>query len=569
MEAGVGNGVENDVESVLIRVGGALAVERGGRAVELPPSRKVRALLAYLALAARPVTRSHLCDLLWDVPNDPRGELRWCLSKIRGILPAGRVVASGDTVALAGCVIADDGEGELLEGLELDRSPGFQAWLTAQRRAFRESRIARLEERAARDDLAAIEAWLQAAPFERRAHERLLAVLARQGRIREGDDHVEAAARRFMDEGLDCTFLREAWRAAKARRIAPPAEARASVSVARFDLADEIVAHLSRLRTVFVVHGESDFHVAGSRRADGTVSVELSAGGGVVWAETLVAQADTADRLAASIAAEIEMVERNRALLAPPGELNAWQAYHRGLWHMYRFDKAENERARQFFAEAVRRDATFSRAHAGLSFTHFQNAFQGWSEREAQTGLALAAAGQGVMADERDPAAHWALGRALWLRGDAGHAIAELERAVALSPNFAQGHYALAFVHAQEGDPRIAVSSADYARMLSPHDPLLFGMYAARAMALARLERFDEAADWAVKASTRPNAHQHVQALAAYTLAMAGSVDEARVQAATVRKARPRYGVKDFLGAFRFDSRGAAAYRAAAGLVTA
>jgi DNA-binding SARP family transcriptional activator len=52
--------------------------------VKLPSSRKVRALLGYLALASRPVTRSQICELLWDVPNDPRGELRWCLSKIRG-----------------------------------------------------------------------------------------------------------------------------------------------------------------------------------------------------------------------------------------------------------------------------------------------------------------------------------------------------------------------------------------------------------------------------------------------------------------------------------------------------
>ncbi len=52
----------------------------------LPPSRKLRALLAYLALAREPVSRSQLCELLWDAPSDPRGELRWCLSKLRRLL---------------------------------------------------------------------------------------------------------------------------------------------------------------------------------------------------------------------------------------------------------------------------------------------------------------------------------------------------------------------------------------------------------------------------------------------------------------------------------------------------
>ncbi|MGO4816436.1 hypothetical protein AB4156_43790, partial [Cupriavidus sp. 2MCAB6] len=63
-----------------LRLLGPLKLLRAGAAETLPPSRKVRALLAYLALASRPVPRERLCSLLWQVPDDPRGELRWCLS---------------------------------------------------------------------------------------------------------------------------------------------------------------------------------------------------------------------------------------------------------------------------------------------------------------------------------------------------------------------------------------------------------------------------------------------------------------------------------------------------------
>src|SRR6185436_8755437 len=69
-----------------VRLLGPAAIQRGGLPVTLPRSRKVWALLAFLALEKRPVARSRLCDLLWDVPNDPRGELRWCLSKLRAAL---------------------------------------------------------------------------------------------------------------------------------------------------------------------------------------------------------------------------------------------------------------------------------------------------------------------------------------------------------------------------------------------------------------------------------------------------------------------------------------------------
>jgi DNA-binding SARP family transcriptional activator len=69
----------------------------------MPASRKVRALLGYLALAPRPVLRSHLCELFWDVPNDPRSELRWCLTKLRTVIDDARhrrLVANGLWVSI-------------------------------------------------------------------------------------------------------------------------------------------------------------------------------------------------------------------------------------------------------------------------------------------------------------------------------------------------------------------------------------------------------------------------------------------------------------------------------------
>jgi tetratricopeptide (TPR) repeat protein len=228
---------------------------------------------------------------------------------------------------------------------------------------------------------------------------------------------------------------------------------------------------------------------------------------------------------------------------------------------MYRFNRADNERAQHFFTTAVGLDPTFARAFAGLSFTHWQNAFQGWAKREPEIDRAYQAAGQSLMVDDRDPAAHWAMGRALWLRGRQDQSLVELEQAIELSPNFALGHYTLSFVHSQSGDPQAAIASSDHSRHLSPYDPLLFGMLGTRAMALVRLERFDEAADWAVKAAGRPNAHAHILAIAAYSLALAGRAEEARVYMAAIHKTLPRYRVDDFLAAFHFAPDGAALFR--------
>jgi tetratricopeptide (TPR) repeat protein len=317
-----------------------------------------------------------------------------------------------------------------------------------------------------------------------------------------------------------------------------------------------------------------DYVVSGLLRRHGkglTVTVELTETrtARIVWAEVFNHTKENAflvldeigNRIVASIASEIETIERNRAILRPPNSLDAWEAHHRGLWHMYRFNKPDNDRARHFFETAVRLDPTFSRAYAGLSFTHWQNAFQGWEKREREVQRANETATQSLMVDDRDPAAHWAMGRALWLDGSQDQSVVELERAVDLSPNFAQGHYTLAFVHAQTGDPYSAILSSDYSRHLSPFDPLLFGILGSRAIALVRLARFEEAANWAVKAAARPNAHAHILALSAFSLSLAGRLDEARAHIASVHKTVPSYGVDDFFAAFQFEPESAAVFR--------
>ena len=362
-------------------------------------------------------------------------------------------------------------------------------------------------------------------------------------------------------------------------------------------LAHDVITRLAKLRTLFVIAQGTvfalherrigpeeagrmlnvDYVVGGSLRRQGnrlTVTVELveTRTARIVWSEIFNQTVDDAflvldqigNRIVASIAHEIETIERNRAILRPPNSLDAWEAHHRGLWHMYRFNKGDNERARHFFETAVRLDPTFARAYAGLSFTHFQNAFQGWEKRAPEIDRAFATAGQSLMADDRDPAAHWAMGRALWLRGSQDQSVVELEQAIDLSPNFALGHYTLAFVHSQAGDPRAAIEASDHSRNLSPFDPLLFGMLGARAMALVRLGRFDEAADWAIKAAARPNAHAHIRAIAAYSLALAGRLDEARSYLANIHRTLPRYRVDDFLTAMRFEPEGASLFRTGA-----
>ncbi|MDF2235463.1 AAA family ATPase [Albimonas sp. CAU 1670] len=141
-----------------IRMLGPFAVLRDGEAQALPPSRKTRALIAWLALAPRPVRRERLCEVFFDIPDDPRAALRWSLAKIRPLVDAPdrrRLIADRETVRLdvegvrvdaaelesadldaapleALEAMAARAAGGFLEDVALDRCPDYEAWRTAR-----------------------------------------------------------------------------------------------------------------------------------------------------------------------------------------------------------------------------------------------------------------------------------------------------------------------------------------------------------------------------------------------------------------------------------------------------
>ncbi|HYD68598.1 BTAD domain-containing putative transcriptional regulator [Azospirillum sp.] len=350
-------------------------------------------------------------------------------------------------------------------------------------------------------------------------------------------------------------------------------------------LAHDVLARLARLRPLFVIAGGSSFRfrgphvdprtvgralgvrylVAGTLRTHAgrlrlTVELVEAETANAVWSEVFerrlddvfAIQEDLATHIAAALEAEVESAEVRRALTRPPASLDAWGAYHRGLWHMFRFTRDDNETARGFFQRALHLDPMCGRAHAGLSFTHFQDAFlHRTADRRREAGHAYRFAEQSVALDERDPMAHWVLGRALWLLERQDDAVEELGLAVDLNPNFALGHYTIAFVQSQGGDARAALDAADLAQRLSPFDPLLFGMLGSRALALMNLRDYAEAAVWGERAARRPNAHVHIHAVAAFADALAERTDEARAYAHRIREAAPAYRCSDFLQAFR------------------
>ncbi len=236
------------MDKLKLRFLGEIRVFRGAEELALPPSKKTRALLAYLALNPRPFRREQLCELLWEIPDDPRGSLRWSLSKLRRLVdderqtriianrthaafePAGAHI---DVIALLQLTEGDlnavpvdelraaavEHKGEFLEGLELPNYHEFYTWHISRReqiaRAQAQINSALVERLRGEPEQALPYAQTLATlrPYEESAHALVVQLLQSMGRKQEAQQQLKLAEHLLKEAGIEVNGqLRQALR---------------------------------------------------------------------------------------------------------------------------------------------------------------------------------------------------------------------------------------------------------------------------------------------------------------------------------------------------------------------
>ncbi len=295
------------------------------------------------------------------------------------------------------------------------------------------------------------------------------------------------------------------------------------------------------------------------------VAVELAdtSDGGIVWADQFsgllddvhAIRADLRRQVLAALEIQIPIREAALARLRPIQNLDAWAAYHLALQHMYRFNRGDNEAARALFQRAVAVEPLFARAHAGLSFMHFQTAFMGYTnDIRAEASLARRFAERGVELDPLDPFVNFTMGRTYWLDGDLETSLGWLERATNISPHYSQGIYALAWTEALSARPEEGRAHVNLAMRLSPLDPLYYAMLATRAFTHMAVGENAEAAHWAERAARSPGAHVLIAMIAAAAHALNGDTARATSWATTASERNAAMNCESFCRAFPMKS---------------
>jgi adenylate cyclase len=272
-------------------------------------------------------------------------------------------------------------------------------------------------------------------------------------------------------------------------------------------IAEDIITVLSKSRSLFVIARNSSFTyknravsirdvghqlgvryvLEGSVRKGGNrvrVTAQLieAATGGHLWAERydreLADIFSVQDEITASVSAAIqpavERSERERASRKAPESLDAWECYHRGMWHFANIEATENAKARGFFQRATELDPRFAKADAATALTYLNEITLFRPDlRSENIPRALEHAGNAIKNDPTYATAHAVLGRALWMSGLHAESLAAADRAASLDPNSAAAHGAQGGARLWGGRPREAIQPLQTAMRLSPFDPLI------------------------------------------------------------------------------------------------
>jgi adenylate cyclase len=336
---------------------------------------------------------------------------------------------------------------------------------------------------------------------------------------------------------------------------------------------EEIIAALSRVRSLFVIARNSTFTYKGraidvrqisrelgvryilegsvrrgNRRVRVTAQLLDGTDGSHIWADRYDGELedifDLQDQLTSAIVGAIQPSIRSheieRARRKRPDSLDAYDYVMRAMPTVWSNNPEAVAQGLALVELAIERDPSYALAKAIGSWCHAQQIIYLRSTNptaEKQRALALAQEAAGL--DSNDPLVLTALSAAYTLVKRLDLAASFIEKALLLDPNSAWAWQRSGWLNMYLGKPEVSIDHFNRGLRLSPLDPLNFNSYVGIGAAHSFAQRYDKAVEWLEKAlRERPEAVWAHRTLAA-AYANAGRMDEARASVTILRQAYP------------------------------
>ncbi len=232
--------------------------------------------------------------------------------------------------------------------------------------------------------------------------------------------------------------------------------------------------------------------------------------------------------------------EQARFRRAPTVNLEAYDAYLRGVEMLWRVTRETNSAARELFSEAIQLDPNYAAAYAQLGCAYWMAWIGQWADDPPAAMKQAAEQAQRALAlDDQLALGHRIVGIVSVFQRQHEQARDSLERAIALDPNDAEHLVMYAAVLNFSGQPHEALSALERAERLNPHTPYLHTYFLGMTRLL--MEEYDLAIQALENVVSRVPAFQPGYIFLTFSYAGQQQMEEARARAAVIKQLNPQF----------------------------
>jgi TolB-like protein/class 3 adenylate cyclase/tetratricopeptide (TPR) repeat protein len=347
-------------------------------------------------------------------------------------------------------------------------------------------------------------------------------------------------------------------------------------------LVEDIITALSRFKSLFVIARNSSFTykgkavdvrqvgrelgvryvLEGSVRKSGnrlriTAQLIEADTGGHVWSERYDAELqevfDLQDRITSSVTGMIEPTlqeaEIARVIRRHDSKPGAYDCYLRALALTNAFTREAAEGMLKYSLQAIALDPLFAPPYALAARSYVQRTSQSWIvdlERERLEVLDLVE--RGLRADRRDAMILGTAGQCYaWFGRDLVKAVALIDEAIDINPNYAHAFLQSGIVRTRAGDFNKAVMHLEQGLRLSPRDARGYAFYQGMALALLLTGRTEAAREWAWRGVQHNANYSPSWYVLAGSAAALGNKAEAQRATARLLELDPTFSIRSYV----------------------
>ena len=244
---------------------------------------------------------------------------------------------------------------------------------------------------------------------------------------------------------------------------------------------------------------------------------------------------------------QIKLTEGEYARIYGRGtdNLEAFLKAIRGMHHVLRFNKNDNEIARKYYEEAIALDPEYPNAYTLLAWTYRHEAAFGWTKTpEKSRKKAIELAKHAISLDDANAIPHMVFALVYVEMAQFKKALSAGEKGFSLEPNNADVNWLYGYTLRNSGLFQEAVEKIEKAVQLSPINPYFNGGLAIAYFALGEYERAIEAAKKQIKIGRGWKVLAYLRIAASYFLL--GNKERAQEAIEQILKINPKFSLEPF-----------------------